>query len=360
MSARQLDLELNTVKKIDILTQLIDPKSYFSIENRRFLGNKHKLLGFVEEIVSKRCGVFETFCDIFAGTGIVGAWFNEKNTKIISNDLLQSCYIPLKTFLGTTKICLETVRRKIDLLNDMKPKEDNYFSTHFGGSYFTFENARKIGAIREKIEEVAKDENEKAALLTSLLYATDKVANTVGHYDAYRGTLDTTRLLRLLIPNIKPISNLRNEIYREDANKLIREVSCDILYIDPPYNSRQYCDTYHLLENLALWEKPEVHGKARKMDRLHLKSEYCLKTAAKAFGDLIKNAKCRHILMSYNNTGESKDGRSNARISDEEIINILKSRGEVETFERDYKAFTTGKSDTNGHTERVFYCKATK
>ena len=69
---------------------------------------------------------------------------------------------------------------------------------------------------------------------------------------------------------------------------------------------------------------------------------------------MIRNANCKHILISYNNTGESKDGRSNARISDNELIRILKNKGEVEIFERDYKAFTTGKSETNGHAERIF------
>jgi len=132
------------------------------------------------------------------------------------------------------------------------------------------------------------------------------------------------------------------------------------LYIDPPYNSRQYSDAYHLLENLVTWEKPPVYGKAKKMDRSYIKSDYCLASAPRAFSDLISNAKCKHILISYNNTGESKDGRSNARISDEQIINVLKTRGEVDIFERDYKAFTTGKSNTDGHTERVFYCKVTK
>ena len=237
---------------------------------------------------------------------------------------------------------------------------DNYFSEHFGNTFFTLKNARKIGAIREKIAEIAKNENEKTVLVTALLYAVDKVANTVGHYDAYRKKLDTIQPLRLLVPDFNPENNLNNEIYKEDANQLIKKIRCDVLYIDPPYNSRQYSDAYHLLENLATWDKPLVHGKAKKMDRSHIKSAYCLKSASKAFTDLISSANCKHILLSYNNTGESKDGRSNARISDEEIIRILRSRGEVDVFERDYKAFTAGKSDTDGNTERVFYCKVTK
>ncbi|MCZ2223374.1 MAG: DNA adenine methylase [Chitinophagales bacterium] len=141
---------------------------------------------------------------------------------------------------------------------------------------------------------------------------------------------------------------------------MIRKISCDVLYIDPPYNSRQYSDAYHLLENLSEWKKPKVEGVGKKMDRSHIKSAYCLKNATQAFEDLIKNANCKHILLSYNNTADSKDDRSNARIKDNDIIRILKQKGEIEIFEKDYKAFTTGKSDGDGNAERIFYCKVTK
>ncbi|NQV12756.1 MAG: DNA repair protein RadC [Parcubacteria group bacterium] len=332
----------------------------FQLQNRRFLGNKYKLLGFIEDIVNEKCDDFNVFCDIFAGTGVVGERFNEKDIKVIANDFLTSNYIPLKAFLGTVTVDFEEIEKKIDALNNLEAHKDNYFSKHFGDTYFTLENARRIGAIREKIDKITNNENEKAILITSLLCATDKVANTVGHYDAYRKKLDTVKPLRLLVPDFEPENNVNNEIYKEDANQLIRKISCDVLYIDPPYNSRQYSDAYHLLENLATWKKPLVHGKAKKMNRSHIKSNYCLQSASKAFADLISNANCKHILLSYNNTGESKDGRSNARINDKQIIDILKSRGEVDIFERDYKAFTTGKSDTAGHIERVFYCKVTK
>ena len=351
---------ITSVHKIYFSSKKKNIPGKFQMQNRRFLGNKYKLLGFIEDIVNEKCNGFNSFCDIFAGTGVVGERFNEKDIKLISNDLLFSNYFPIKTFLGSTQIDLDALKEKINLLNNLETNQDNYFSVHYGDTYFTLENARKIGAIREKIKKIADNENERAALVTALLYATDKVANTVGHYDAYRKKLDTTQPIQLLMPDINLENNNNNEILREDANLLIRKISCDVLYIDPPYNSRQYCDAYHLLENLATWEKPQVHGKAKKMDRVHLKSEYCLKTATKAFNDLIRNADCKHILISYNNTGESKDGRSNARIKDGEIIDILKGKGKVEIFERDYKAFTAGKSDTNGHTERVFYCKATK
>ncbi len=332
----------------------------FSIHNRRYLGNKYKLLGFIEDILNEKCSDFKVLCDIFAGTGVVGEYFNNKNKKIISNDILYSNYLSLRTFLGTTDVDFEKIKNKIEHLNNLKTNKDNYFSANYGNTYFTLENARKIGIIREKIEEISEDNNEKYILITSLLYAADKIANTVGHYDAYRKKLDVLQPLKLLVPQLSPENNYNNEIYNKDANFLIRKISCDVLYLDPPYNSRQYCDAYHLLENLSRWEKPNVYGKAKKMDRTFLKSNYCLQTATRAFADLIENANCKHILVSYNNTGESKDGRSNARIKDEEIVHILRTKGEVEIFERKYKAFTTGKSETNGHTERIFYCKVNK
>ncbi len=333
---------------------------YFQLQNRRYLGNKYKLLGFIEDIISEKCGSINSLCDIFAGTGVVGERFNNPEIKIISNDFLSANYACLQAFLGVDKNMQKNITEKINYLNNLENDKDNYFSEHFGGTYFSEENARKIGIVREEIEKIAESENEKYILICSLLYAMDKVANTVGHYDAFRKKLDMLRPVKLLIPDIDYSRNQNNEVYREDANALIKKISCDVLYIDPPYNSRQYSDAYHLLENLAEWKKPEVVGIGKKMDRSHIKSDYCLKSATRAFSNLIRNADCNHILLSYNNTGDSKDDRSNARMSDDEILQILNNKGDVEIFEKDYKAFTTGKSNGENNAERIFYCKVTK
>jgi len=333
---------------------------YFQLQNRRYLGNKYKLLGFIEDIISEKCGSINSLCDIFAGTGVVGERFNNPETKIISNDFLSANYACLQTFLGVSKNMQKSIAEKINYLNTLKNDKDNYFSEHFGGTYFSEENARKIGTIREEIEKIVKSKDEKYILICSLLYAMDKTANTVGHYDAYRKKLDMLRPIKLLMPDMDYSHNQNNEVYKEDVNTLIKKISCDVLYIDPPYNSRQYSDAYHLLENLTEWKKPKVVGIGKKMDRSHIKSHYCLKSATRAFSDLIRNADCNHILLSYNNTGDSKDGRSNARMSDNEILQILNNKGEVEIFEKDYKAFTTGKSNGENNAERIFYCKVTK
>ena len=333
---------------------------YFQLQNRRYLGNKYKLLGFIEDIISEKCRSIDSLCDIFAGTGVVGERFNSPEIKIISNDFLSANHACLKAFLGVDEDIQKSITEKIKRLNNLENNEENYFSEHFGGTYFSEENARKIGVMREEIENIAENEKEKNILICSLLYAIDKVANTVGHYDAFRKKLDMLRPVELLIPDIDYSRNINNEIYKEDAKELIKKISCDVLYIDPPYNSRQYSDAYHLLENLAEWKKPEVVGIGKKMNRAHIKSDYCLKSATSAFTELIRNAKCNHILLSYNNTGDSKDGRSNARMSDDEIMEILNEKGAVEIFEKDYKAFTTGKSNGENNAERIFYCRVIK
>lgn len=353
MKTTQAQILLNDDKEI-----LTPPP--LQIQNRRYLGNKYKLLNFIESIIFKKCSYISSFCDIFAGTGVVGHRFNNSNIKLISNDLLFSNYVCLSAFLESNKNFSKTIEEKINYLNNLSNHQENYFSEHFNGNYFTKDNAKKIGVIREEIEKISEEKSEKNILLCSLIYAVDKIANTVGHYDAFLKTIDSLRPVKLLVPDIQYSHNSNNKIYKEDANELIKQISCDVLYIDPPYNSRQYSDMYHILENLAEWKKPEVVGVAKKMNRSHLKSSYCLKNAVNVFTNLIKNANCKHILLSYNNTGLSKDNRSNARISDDEILQILNNKGEVEIFKKEYKVFTAKKNSINNNIERIFYCKVTK
>ena len=184
----------------------------------------------------------------------------------------------------------------------------------------------------------------------------DKIANTCGHYDAFRKNVVFDKHLNMLMPRPETHLNPNNAMYNDDINELMGSLEADLVYIDPPYNSRQYSDTYHLLENVARWEKPKVFGVARKMDRKNIKSAYCTKNAAKAFADLVGKIKAKYILLSYNNMANKGNERSNARISDEEIMEILSKKGDVKIFEEDYKMFTTGSTEIDDNKERLFLC----
>ena len=329
------------------------------INNRRYLGNKYKLLDFIKGTVEKECKGITTVADIFAGTGSVASAFSDK--KLITNDLLYFNHVCHIAWFGAEKYDEEKIENLICYYNAIKPHEENYMSLNFADTFFSLEDCRKIGFIREDIEINYKEKKintrERAILITSLLYAMDKIANTCGHYDAYIKGASFDKHLELSIPLASNNNNENNQCYNEDSNQLVERIEADLVYIDPPYNSRQYCDAYHLLENVAKWEKPEVKGVALKMDRTSLKSDYCTSSATKAFEDLISKITAKYILLSYNNMAEKGNGRSNAKISDDDIMRILSRKGKVKVFSEDYKAFSAGKSNITDNQERLFLCE---
>ncbi|MDO8513094.1 MAG: Dam family site-specific DNA-(adenine-N6)-methyltransferase [bacterium] len=332
-----------------------------AIYQRRYLGSKTKLLDFVESILESEKISFKSFADIFAGTGSVANRFYGK-ANIVVNDILDSNHYIFKAFFGDEKIREEKLLVRLKTYNnlDINKYGKNYFSENFSNTYFDAKNAKKIGVIRDDIEKLFEEkiinEREKSYLLTSLIYALDKIANTVGHYDAYRKIEINDKKL-FLLPLDLPHSKYHAEIYKDDANNLVKHIKADVVYIDPPYNSRQYSDAYHLLENIATWKKEEVFGVAKKIDRSHIKSQYSMKSAAIAFGDLIDSINAKYILVSYNDMGSSGNGRSQSKISDHEILSALKRKGEVKIFYKDFKQFTTGKSCKDDLKERIFLCK---
>lgn len=320
------------------------------------MGNKYKLLPFITRVVENECKNINTVADIFAGTGAVASAFIDK--KIITNDIMYSNYICHVAWFSSEHYSEEKVIKIITQYNNLKITEDNYMSDNFSNTYFSLDDCRKIGFIRQDIEDKFNlgyiNARERALLITSLLYAMDKIANTCGHYDAYRQGVEFEKHLELYVPQPEPDVNENNVCYNMDTNELAPEIEADLIYIDPPYNSRQYCDAYHLLENVARWEKPEVFGVARKMDRTALKSDYCTQKATVAFENLIDSIHAKYILLSYNNMANKGNDRSNAKISDNDIMRILSKKGKVKVFSEDYKAFSTGKSDIQANQERLF------
>lgn len=334
------------------------PYKTTKINNRRYLGNKYKLLPFITKVVEEECENVNTVADIFAGTGAVASAFTDK--KLITNDIMYSNYICHLAWFGSQEYSKEKIISLIMEYNNSKIQQDNYMSENFANTYFSLEDCRKIGYIRQDIEdrfvEGSINARERALLITSLLYAMDKIANTCGHYDAYRQGVEFEKHLELAVPQPDENLNENNVCYNMDTNELAADMEADLVYIDPPYNSRQYCDAYHLLENVARWKKPEVFGVARKMDRTALKSDYCTQKATAAFEQLIDSIHAKYILLSYNNMAEKGNDRSNAKISDADIMRILNKKGRVKVFAEDYKAFSTGKSDIKENQERLFLC----
>ncbi len=322
------------------------------------MGNKYKLLEFIRKTVDENCEGIETVADIFAGTGAVGLAFEDK--ELLLNDNLRCNSICHRAFYTGTEDYTK-VETYINTYNNLEISEDtsNYMTENFADTYFTRKQCAKIGYIREDLQEklVQQDitESEFQVLLASLLYAVDAIAHTCGHYDAYRKGKNNERELEMRMP--QRIKNVKTKIFNVDANTLINYIKPDLLYLDPPYNSRQYCDYYHILENIAWWTKPPVSGKAKKLDRSLWKSNYSTTKAIQSFEKMVKETKAKYILLSYNNMGNKGVMRSNATMTDEDIMRVLTAKGEVKVFSKKYRAFNVGNGEREGNEERLFLCK---
>ncbi len=333
-----------------------------NIENRRYIGNKSKLLKFIDETITKENINFETFGDVFAGTGVVAEYFLNKGKEIYVNDLLFSNFVIYKALLSNEKYEKSKITKIIDGYNeiDSEKLQDNYFSDNFSGNYYHYKDAKKIGFVREDIEKkyINREINDREynILISCLLYSMDRISNTVGHYESFLNKEPEYKNLQISNLNIKSY-NSNSNIYNEDANMLVKKLKVDVMYVDPPYNARQYANFYHLLENVAQWKKPKVYNKAKKMERKNIMSEYCKANAKAVFADLIENIDAKYIIVSYNNTYEAKSTSSVNAITYQDMMQILETKGKVSLYETDYKFFNSGKTNLDKHKERLFVCK---
>lgn len=351
----------------------------------RYYGGKRKLLGFINEGVSKT-GINSgaIFCDLFSGTTVVSKFFKQKGYTVYTNDLLGFSYSLARTYIQTNRTpsfkgLSNTIKFKdreqkisqiIRYLNDLKPKKGfiyrNYCpsgtkTTEQQRKYFTDTNGMKIDSIREKIEEWRSQDiittTEFHIILSSLIEAVPFVANISGNYAAYLKHWDprTKKKINLKVPEIL-LSKRKNKAFKKDANELIRKIEVDILYLDPPYNARQYAANYFMLELIAEgWfngNKPQIYGKTGMRPYEKQKSKYCQKNNVKeAFKDLIVNAKTKYILLSYNDEG---------LLSENDIMEILKKRGSVEVYYRShrrYRSINQSKNDRNEVKEKLYSVK---
>lgn len=332
-------------------------ENHFQLHNRRYIGGKHKLIEWIFSILNKECEG-NSFTDIFAGTGIVSAIAAKHFEKIILNDFLHSNHAVYQAFFGDGEWSPSKINNIIRDYNNINGEdlEENYFSKNFGGKYFSKNSAKIIGFIRNNLDENKENltDREYYMLLASLLYSIDKIANTVGHYDAYfkKDFIED----RFFMRPIDPIEVKNVAIFQEDANILAKKIKTDIVYIDPPYNSRQYSRFYHVLETLVKWDNPALHGVALKPEPENM-SDYCRVNAKDKFAELVKDIDAKYLVVSYNNTYDSKSNSSQNKITLKEIEGILKERGKTKVFEKDYRHFNAGNTDFNNHKEYLFVTK---
>lgn len=333
-----------------------------------YIGSKLSLLEFLEnsinEVTKNDCNVF---CDLFAGTGIVGSYFKKKGYRIIANDIQYYSYALNRHYIGNHKklafdglfgdiknLKNSRVENRLDIvcdfLNSLNGKEGFVFKNYcLGGTknkfiqrqYFSDDNGKRCDAIRQKIESWKKEskinDDEYYFLLTSLIESIDKFANTASVYGAFLKSLKKTAIKDMVLKPAELIINDKDhKIFNEDINKVIKKIKGDILYLDPPYNQRQYATNYHVLETIAKYDNPKIYGKTGLREYENQKSLYCSKTQVKnSFKNLILNADVKYIFLSYNNEG---------LMSADDIKEIMSLRGKYGNFTKSYNRF---KADTS-------------
>ncbi|WP_111707352.1 DNA adenine methylase [Lutibacter citreus] len=323
-----------------------------------YIGSKNKLSSFIlqtiSETVQEDLNSF-VFCDLFAGTGIVGRTFKTFVKQVISNDTEYYSYVLNRNYIGNYKD--KDYSEIVSTLNEVEGVEGFIFQNYCENGnadrlYFSEENGKKIDAIRIQIELLKSnnkiDEDTYYFLLCSLIESADKVANTASVYGAYLKQLKKSAQKPLIFAPANFIKTKnQHKVFNKDANSLIKEIYGDILYLDPPYNARQYGSNYHLLTTIARYDTFIPKGKTGLRD--YYKSSYCKKNEVKnSFEELVKNANFKYIFLSYNNEG---------LMSEEDVKNIMSKYGVYSLESKKYQRFKADKTENRNHkaTETVEY-----
>ncbi|MDO4981176.1 MAG: DNA adenine methylase [Prevotellaceae bacterium] len=335
----------------------------------RYIGNKEKILDIIFSILEKNNVCGKTFFDFFAGTTNVSRYFKAKGYQIYSSDILYLSYCLQKAYIENNseplfanllptlpvQNSISNILRPLDLvvdfLNTISPVKGFIYNNYTPGgtknlprqrTYFIDENGQKIDAIRIKIEEWKQarliNDAEYYILLACLIETIGFYSNIAGVYAAFQKHWDPRALKPLQMRTIKLVDNQQvNSVYCVDSMTLIEDIYADILYLDPPYNERQYAPNYHVLETIAKYDNPILRGVTGMRDYSEQKSRFCrANTAIEDLETIARDGHYKYLLLSYNSEGI---------MPQDKIIEILGKYGNVCFEQFEYMRF---KSNNNG------------
>ena len=314
-----------------------------------YIGSKQTLCPILTNIINSQVPDLKShsFLDMFAGTGSVAFRFQDITNKCAANDLEYYSYVINYALIKSpysTK--LQTI---IDCCNDLNGIKGLIYKNYSENDecermFFTSQNAQKCDAIRLHIQHLKNDllidNNEFNFLLASLIVSIDKVANTSCVYGAYLKEYKKTALKQLVILPIHTKTDIKtdqNQVFNLPAEVLSKlDNYYDIVYMDPPYNQRQYSANYFPLNYIASYDETiNLKGKTGIIEGYN-KSHFCSKVKVyDAFKTLLDNIKCKYIFISYNNEG---------LLTCDELKVLFSSYGELKLYKIPYKKFKAQKN----------------
>lgn len=341
----------------------------------RYIGNKTRLLPFILGTLRRLHIAPGTAHDAFAGTASVGRALKAEGWRVISSDIMTYSWVLQQAYVvaqrapsfGALKRTDPELRRALrstalqqlggngtrrlaqvaEYCSTRLAPRDGFMTRHFspggGRMYFTAENAARLDATRGALHEWrvagAIDDDGYFLLLAGLIEGADRVANTAGVYAAYIKSWQPNALRPLAVQVVEPLRGPAGSLaYCEDAERVAaRTDDVDLLYIDPPYNSRQYVGYYHVPEIIARgWfpTPPALAGRTGLLAEHDLKSEWCSsRRAPDALRRLLAATSARHVLVSYNSEGLLPEGDLRALLADRAVD------GKVRRFRHSYRRY---------------------
>ena len=333
----------------------------------RYIGSKALMLDNILNVIRKEAKDVKTITDIFAGTGLVSHFLKDNGYSVFANDQLYFAYVLNKGTLEMNTPLSPQIHELIHHLNQLTVKNSPWFDTDSAfiyqnysshdkcqRMYFQRENALKIDLIRQEIERLSDEISRKEYfyLLSLLLHAVPSISNITGTYGAYLKYWDARTYKPLTLKEVEiSQNNIACQCFNQNATDLAHQIENDLVYLDPPYNGRQYISNYHLLETIAKYDYPKIKGVTGIRVDSEKASDFCKKGKVEAaFSELFDALQCRYLLVSYNNEG---------LLSTKQMSQLLKRVGKPETFrlfEYDYRRYKNKiPNNTAGLKEQLYF-----
>ena len=356
---------------------IIETDKLYALESLsvRYIGAKAKLADFLKDSFLSVKPRGNVLADLFAGTAAASVLFKKMGYTLITNDIMEYSYAKQ---VSAVRICsqpqfrgiidaigesgenlyrVSALENVVSYLNGL-PARNGFVTRKYspigGRRFFTLQNAGRIDAIREKLNQwrtsKAVTEDEYYLLLAALLDAADSVANTAGTYGAFlkHWSANSTKSMKLKAPQIVESANSSHRCFCRDTFTLLSDPALgrfDILYLDPPYNERDYSRNYHVLEVIARgWfdRKPRVYGKSGLVreipSSLFCSEQTCCEALDEVIRKSVENCDAKHLFLSYNSEGI---------IPDRAVRAIFREYGKPRTFRRFEHAYKRYRSDSD-------------